>query len=225
MWAYASATLRHALRSPVSWVLLALGVFFGWFALTAAVLAIDDVSRQAASIGSSTAHLAAALLTLWVLGRSLEEDRHSGFAAAADASRAGPRGRVLGRWVGAALAGALLGVGVALAIALTTRLPSTPLILLLSTSIQVSAMVGAWAVLLGSLWRGGGAMLAALVLFVLGHLPWGSPAFLAGRVGFALGTWLPGPRSSGGLDSLGYTSLAVAGLLLVSLASARPADS
>ena len=78
--------------------------------------------------------------------------------------------------------------------------------------------------LLGTLWRGGGATLAAFILWVLGHLPWGAAPFLEGLAGRALGAWLPGPRVANAAVALGYTSAAVAGLLLIALALSRPAD-
>jgi hypothetical protein len=225
MWAYAAATLKQAVRSPMSWVLCGLGVFLGWFAARAAILDIDDLARHALPLTLGTAHLMGALLTLWLVGRSTEEDRHSGFASAADATRVGPRGRVAGRWLGASLAGCVLAAVTSYGICATASLHWPPELLLLSTSIQVTACVGAWGVLLGAFWRGGGAMLAVLLLYVLGHLPWGAPAFLRGPVGRALGAWLPGPRPGGDLASLAFTSAAVAGLLLLSLAGSRPSES
>ena len=101
MWPYALATLRHAWRSPLTWVLLGLGVFFGWFAHALAILALEPVGAQAEPLTVSTAHLVGVLLTLWLVGRGLDEDRASGFAAAADMTPPGPRGRLAGRWLGA----------------------------------------------------------------------------------------------------------------------------
>lgn len=224
MWAYTLATLRHAWRSPLTWVLLGLGVFFGWFATTLAVLALDEAGAQAEPLTLSTAHLAGVLLVLWLVGRGLDEDRTSGFAAAADVTPAGHTGRLAGRWLGAVLAGTALAVATAGLIDLTSEHPAPDSLYLLSTSIMVVGLVGAWGILLGTLWGGGGATLAAFLLWVLGHLPWGAEPFLAGPTGRALGAWLPGPRTAGSLEVLGYTSAAVAGLMLVALALSRPAD-
>ena len=224
MVAYALATLRHAWRSPLTWVLVVLGVFFGWFATTLAVLALDEAGAQAASLTLSTAHLAGVFLTLWLVGRGLDEDRTSGFAAAADVTPVGPMGRLLGRFVGAVTAGTLLSFATGALIDATSAHPGPSSISLLYTSICTMSIVGAWGILLGTLWRGGGATLAAFLLWLLGHLPWGAEPFLEGPVGRALGAWLPGPQAAAGLQALGYTSAAVAGLLLVALALSRPAD-
>ena len=224
MWPYASATVTHALRSPISWLLLAAGAFTGWFATSAAVLALDEVGSQGEPLTISTAQLVGVLLTLWLVGRGMDEDRHSGFAAAADASGPGVRGRLLGRWLGASAAGAGLAVLTALAISSSSAVPTPDGLLLLSTSSMACAVAGAWCVLLGSLWRGGGASLAVFLLWVLGHLPWGVAPFLEGLAGRICGGLLPGPRATGTLATLGYTSAAVAGLLLVTLAISRPAE-
>jgi hypothetical protein len=225
MWPYASATLRQALRSPVSWVLTLLAVFTGWFAVTAAILAISDVQAQSESLVLSTAQLGGVLLTLWLMGRSLDEDRHSGFAAAADATSPGVPGRLLGRWAGATAAGALLSFLAAVLIFMSSGLEQLPYLTLLYTSVSVCAVAAAWALLLGTLWRGGGATLAVFLAWILGHLPWGVAPFLAGPLGSAMGAVLPGPRhGDGGSLVLGYTSAAVAGLLLLTLSLSRPAD-
>lgn len=237
MWAYATATLRQAWRSPVSWVICALGIFAGWFATAAAVLAIADVGEQGEPLILSTGHLAGVLLTLWLIGRSLDEDRHSGFASSADATAPGVAGRVLGRWLGATLSGTLMSALVGMLIATSSALQQADPILLLSTSIMQTGVVAAWGLLLGCLWRGGGASLAVFLLWVLGHLPWGSgrllgggpeagdAGWLEGALARMLGAVLPGPRVGEGVaEALGYTSAAVAGLLLLALASSRPAD-
>ena len=86
------------------------------------------------------------------------------------------------------------------------------------------ALAAAWGVLLGSAWRGIGATLVVFLLWMLGHLPWGVAPYLQGLAGEVVGTWLPGPRTSGSIATCGYTSAAVAGLLLVALALSRPAE-
>jgi len=226
MWAYATATLRQAWRSPVAWVLAALAVFTGWFAATAAILAITEVGEQSTPLILSTAHLAGVLLALWLIGRSLDEDRHSGFASAADATAPGTAGRLLGRWAGSSIAGTALSTITGLLIATSSALEQPDTLLLLSTSIMAVTLVAAWALLLGAIWKGGGATLAVFLLWILGHLPWGRAPFLEGLPGRVLASLLPGPRGvSGGACDLGYTSAAVAGLLLLTLALSRPADS
>jgi hypothetical protein len=225
MWPYALATLRQAYRSPLAWALAALGAFAGWFAATTAILALDEVGEQALPLVVSTSHLAGVLLVLWLVGRGLEEDRHSGFAAAADATGPGTAGRLLGRWAGATLAGTTLALAVGGLLSLLGVRPGPAALSLFFTSIQATALVGAWAVLAGSLARAGGAALAVFVLWVLGHLPWGTAPFLEGAGGRALAAWLPGPRDAAtAVASLGYTSAAVAGLLLATVALSRSAD-
>jgi hypothetical protein len=226
MWAYAIATWRQGYRSPFTWVLAAIAVFAGWFGTTAAILALRDVGDQGVPIILSTGHLAGVFLAIWLIGRSLEEDRHAGFAAAADAAAPGHAGRLLGRWVGATAAGTALAVLVAYVTATSSALPWPDALLLLSTSIQTTALAGAWGLLLGTLWRSGGAMVLVLLLWVLGHLPWGTAPFLEGTIGRVVGAWLPGPRlADSGAEALGYTSAAVAGILLGALALSRPSES
>jgi hypothetical protein len=58
-----------------------------------------------------------------------------------------------------------------------------------------------------------------------GAPPVGVAPFLDGSIGRVLAALLPGPRQGTlGLAVIGYTSAAVAGLLLVTLALSRPAD-
>jgi len=225
MWAYTIATLRQALRSPVTWVLAALTVFSGWFATSAAILAISDLADQSEALVLSTAHLGGVLLTLWLVARSLDEDRTSGFACAADASAAGCGGRILGRWAGGTLAGATLSAATGALIASTSALQQPPALLLLYTNVLACGIVAAWAMLIGTWWRSGGATLAVFLAWVLGHLPWGVPQFLEGPGGRALAALLPGPRHGlTGLNAMGYTSAAIAGLLLLALAFSKPVD-
>jgi hypothetical protein len=225
MWPYALATLRHAWRAPFTWGLAAGSVFVGWFAGAAAILALYDVDDAATPLTLSTGHLAGVLLTLWLVGRGLDEDRHSGFAVAADATKPGAAGRLLGRWAGAATAGAALAALVAHLTAAVSTLEPPPLFSLLSTTIQTTTLVGAWALLLGTGWKGGGTTLLAFLLWVLGHLPWGRDPLLEGAAGRVLRALLPGPREAAVAGSgLGYTSAAAAGLLLLALAFSRPSD-
>jgi len=224
MWPYASATLKSAARSPVGWTLLAAGGFAGWFAAAAAILALTEVGGQALPLTMGTAQLVGVLLAIWLVGRGLDEDRHSGFAQAADAAAPGPAGRVLGRWMGASLAACLLSVLTACLIATSESVNQPPYLLLLSTSSFAAAHVAAWTLCLGTIWRGGGAGMAVFLLWVLGHLPWGIEPFLAPGPGRLVSALLPGPVNAGTPSALGYTSAAVAGLLLLTLALSRPAN-
>lgn len=226
MWPYALATASQAIRSPLAWALCAGAVCAMWFASVAAILAIDEVGLQAQPLLLGTAHLAAVLTTLWLVARGLEEDRQSGFAAAADATAPGPGGRLLGRWLGAASSGACVALLGGTVGSLLTVGDWPPVLLLLSTTIQCACLVGAWGVLLGTVWRGGVSALPVFLLWTLGHLPWGRDPFLSGPVGQALRALLPGPRGAGSvLEGLGYTAAAVAGLLLATLALCRPSES
>ncbi len=225
MWVYAKATLREALSSPTAWGLLGLALFFGWCATALAILALVGVEAENRALVESTSQLFGAICCLGLLGELLAEDRGSGFALAADAAGPGAAGRVAGRWAGAVLAGTLLSLVAAHVLALIGASPSPNPLSLLYTSICSIGLVGAWGVLLGTQWNGVAAGLAVLLLWVLGHLPWGTPPFLSGIPGQVLRAWLPGPRAGGNvLLGLGYTSAAVGGLLALSAALVRPAE-
>ncbi len=223
MWAYARSTLREAVTSALAWLLLGVGAFAGWFATTLAILAIERAEDQARDLVVGTSQLFGVLVTLAVLGRLQEEDGDSGFALAADAARPGPFGRVLGRWVGGTAAGVVAATGVALLTSATGAVSLPSLHYLLTTSICACGMVGAWVVLLGTRWNAVATTIAVLALWVIGHLPWSTLG--GGKVGAAIAVWLPGPRDTGGaLSTLGYTSAATAGLLLLTLALVRPVE-
>ena len=225
MWAYMRVTLKEAVLSPVSWGLCVMGAFFGWFATAVAILAVAEIESQSRELIESTSQLFGALLTLSLIGRSLEEDSSSGFALAGDATRGGPRGRLLGRWLGAVLAGIATTLLVALLITAAGTIKAPELFYLLYTTILTMSLVGAWSTLVSSQWGGAAGALVTLLLWVLGHFPWGTDPFLGGGLGRALGAWLPGPQmASIRLQWLGYTPAAVAGLLLLALALARPAE-
>ena len=222
MWPYAEATLRLAGRSVSTWVLCGLGIFAGLFAVNFAILALADVAAQSHAVLIGTCQLFSVLLVIWLLGRALDDDSASGFVSAADATGPGVSGRVLGRWAGAVLAGVGLALLVGFVVPLFSPLDWPPLIHLLIASFQAAGLVAAWIVLLGARWHGGGAALAAFLLWLLGHLPWGAAPFPTGPAADALRAWLPGPReASAAVAGLGPTTLAIAGVLLLALALTR----
>ncbi|MDJ0975625.1 MAG: hypothetical protein QNJ98_14275 [Planctomycetota bacterium] len=228
MWPYARATLKEAVTSPVTWGICLMGVFFGWFAATLAILALVDVAEESRELIGSTSQLFGALLAIGLLGRTLDEDSDSGFTLATDACAPGPGGRILGRWLGATIAGTAASVLIAAVVTASGAAQADSSLYLLYTSILSISLVAAWATLLASRWNGAAAGLLTILLWLLGHLPWGREPFLGGSftwAGESLRAWLPGPRAlEGWLGGLGYTSAAVAGLLLLALAFVRPAE-
>ena len=217
MLAHTQDTIRRAVRGPTVWVLLGLGFLAGWGGAGLAILALGRGHTQTVGIVGETSHVIAVLVTLMTLARSLEEDRRSRFTAALDATAPGSSGRRLGRWGGAVALG--LGVGACLQAILgwTLGVLGQPAdwLSLYSTTILVVVLAAGWGVLLSRAFGGGGMVLAGLLAWFLGHLPWGTPGFLEGPVGRALGALLPGPRAS---DAALSALAAAAGLLLVGLA-------
>jgi hypothetical protein len=220
MWPFALATLRSSLTSWAVWLILLTAVGVGWLGLEVSVLALGESESQAPELILTTAQAFGALLALWIVARTLDDDGRAGFTAPADQTRPGPGGRILGRWMGAFLAGAVGGVVIHCAIA--RELAGS---LSLYTAIIVPPLVlSAWGALLGC--RGGGGLVVGGggALWFLGHLPWGSPSFASGLFGRGLAAWLPGPVAPAEtLAHAGYTAAAVGGLLLLALALApRP---
>jgi hypothetical protein len=222
MWAYALSSVGTALRAPATLLFVALGCAGGWIGLSLSVLALGEGSAQAPAIALSTAQATAALLTLWWIARLLDEDGAAGFTQMADQTIPGPRGRLLGRWLGAGGIGSLGGVLVHLLLSAATGL-SVDLYLYLAILIPALS-VGAWGALLGARGSGGLAVGGGTALWVLGHLPWGTEALLPGAPGRLLAACLPrGPGVAEAAGAAGYTAAAVCGLLLVALAVApRP---
>jgi hypothetical protein len=220
MLPFALATLRSSLKTWTVWLILAFAVAAGWLALEVSVLALGESESQAPELILTTAQAFGALLALWVAARHLDDDGRAGFTAAADQSRPGPAGRILGRWLGAAVAGSVGGLLVH--IALSGRVE--PSIHLHCAIVMPPATLSAWGTLLGC--RGGGGLVVAGggALWFLGHLPWGSPSFAEGPLGRTVGAWLPGPVPlSGALAHAGHAAAGVAGLLLLAVALApRP---
>jgi hypothetical protein len=204
MWAYALASLRTTTRSPIPWVLAGLGMAAGWFGLTMSILALGEVGSHGAGLLVGTGQAFGVLTALWAVARHLEQDAGSELVAAADASGPGRAGRLLGRWAG----GTLAGLGVALLVQVGTgALESAPLI-------EDGPRGGIYLVI---------ANIQAVILWGLGHMPWGSAGLLEGAPGSALRAWLPGPRDPAEAPTtLGYTAASTAGLLLLALTLARP---
>lgn len=218
-------TLKQGIRQPGPWILLALGVGAGWSGLRLAILALGEWDTQAPALIQSTALLTGALTTLWVCARLLDEDARSQLCLAADGTTPGFTGRLLGRWMGAALLGiaACTIVGALLQILATRSIiapgESGPSQLWLhSTNIGTLALTAGWGLLLTQLLRGTGALVAGVLLWGAAHLPWGAPGLLAGRSGAALSILLPGPRPPGDPACwLPATAAALAAILLLAI--------
>lgn len=226
MWAYALATQKDALRRPAFWLLLLTGLGLSAIGARLAILEIGLDSGRVVEMARGTAHLVGVLCGLWLLGVALEEDRMGGFSVAADSTAPGHAGRLLGRWTGAVALGSLVATLSGLLGLLLSgpriHLDGGEWVYLLFTSIASISLALAWLVFLAGFGAGGGAAVLALLLWLLGHLPWDSGAWLGGHAGRVLMAWLPGPRTHLDLCSGGYTSAAVLGLLLLGLARARP---
>lgn len=224
MGAHALDTVRRALRGPTVWVLAGLGLLAGWGASGLALLALGHGHAQAPGIVGETSHAFAVLATLLVLAGALEEDRRSArFTLALDCTAPGPVGRMLGRWAGAALLGLVVGAFLELGLGLTLGLDPAPStwLRLYYTNIVVVLLTAGWGLLLSAAFAGGGVVLAGLLAWFMGHLPWGETGALEGGVGRALAAILPGPRPP---QAVASALAAAAGLLLLALAvRARPA--
>ncbi len=226
MWAYALATLRDAAKRPGLWILAALGLGVASLGARLGILAIGEDPERLAEMARSTGHLVGVLGGVWVLGVSLEEDRWGGLQLAGDAAGPGPGGRLIGRWLGACTLGTRLavlagGLGSALGGVTGSALGQSGIYLLI-TSIMAVGLALAWAVMLGARGAGSAAAVGTLLLWLLGHMPWASGTWLGGALGRILAAWLPGPRSDATWEVAGYTACAVLGLLLLTLARARP---
>jgi hypothetical protein len=215
MIAHAIDTVRRAVRGPSLWVLTGLGLVAGWSAAGLAILALGRGHAQAAGIVGETSRAFAVLVVLFVLARTLEQDRRSQLTTALDATRPGRVGRLAGRWGGAALVGLSVSAFLHACLGLTAGLEAAEWLYLYSTSIVVVLLGAGWGLLLAGAFHGGGVVLAGLLAWFLGHLPWGTAGLLEGPTGRALAALLPGPRTTIGAPS---ALAAAVGLLLLALA-------
>jgi len=220
MWPTALDTLRRALRHPGTWLLVLLGAFVAWCGLSLGILALGNKAIQARAVVVATAQTFAVLATLWVLALALEQDAGSDLALAADCTAPGRAGRFLGRWAGSVVVGACVGLILQAGLQTATGKDIGAPISLYFAIIVVSAFSGAWGLLLGAVGGSGQVLLPGLLIWVAGHLPWGSPALLPGWSGHALAAWLPSPIPPRGqaAGSLASSTLAILGLLALGIA-------
>lgn len=223
MWPHVSATLRFALRTPMTWSLMLAAGVAGWFAATFDILALEESASASAGVIAATAQFAGALVVAWLVVRTLDEDSESGWTAAVDVTAPGFRVRHLGRWAGSVVAAALTALGAIILSSLATGTELASLISLSITTIVAIALVGAWAALLSARWRGGAVVLVVLLIWFAGHLPWGHASFAPGWPGRVLRAWLPAPNFDlASLRAWGQHGFAAAGLLLACGVAARP---
>ncbi len=218
MATYVVDTLRRAARSPVPWTLLVVGLAFGWAGLHLGVLALGQVAERMEALLLSTAQMTAALGALWLLGRLFGQDELAELAIAADCAAPGRVGRFLGRGLGTWIVGCLLGACVLFALSQRGHNPSH-LLSLYSAIVMETAMVTAWGALLASLAGATFVLPGGLLLWLGGHLPWGTSALLPGRGGTALRALLPGPIPADTVTQrLASTTLVVLGLVTLTVA-------
>jgi hypothetical protein len=214
VWAHAASTLRQAGRNAGFWVVCLLGLAAGWVGLELSVLALGTADVQAPEMIRSTALATVAVASLWILAGAMEQDRASGFRPSLDCCAPGWRGRLMGRWAGSALAGAVGGLIVSLVLGVGQGQLDQNLSLYITLIVQ-GALLASWGLLLARLGSGGAIVVGGLLLWLLGHLPFGTPALWPGTMGTLCAAWLPGPRiSAPGIASSG---LAAGGLLLLAL--------
>ena len=226
MSAHALATLKFALRTPMTWGLMLGAAVAGWFAASFDVLALDESAAAPAGVFVATAQFAGAILVAWLIARSLDEDATSGWTAAVDSAQPGHRVRHIGRWAGATAAAGLSSIGAIILSSVATRSVQSELLSLVCTTIVALGLVGAWAMLLSVRWRGGGAILVAVLIWFAGHLPWGHAQFVPGLGGRVLRAWLPAPHfDPASIASWTQHGLATAGLLMLCTALSRPGTS
>lgn len=222
MWPHAIATLRASARLPATWLIPGIGVLVGWFGMSLGILALGDLELENREMALATTEGTGVLLVLWLLARHLDEDARSGFAVAAEQTAPGSSGRLVGRWAGSVVAAVAPTLLVGTALGLMAGLEARWVLWLVTTSTCSLAIAGAWGLLLGALGSGTVVVLGGMTLWLAGHLPWGTDPLLPGPIGALLRAWLPGARlAEGGIRLAGYTSAAILGTLLLTLALTR----
>jgi len=190
--AFALATLREALRGPAPWLIAALVLSAVAAGLGLGIFALSSDPEAAGRLALESAMGTAALGTLWVLARTLDGDSRSGFCAAADQARGGPRARWLGRYAGALGTGLLAAVPAA---GWGVVWAQSSVFSLVIASTCAAALAGAVALALHALrWGGVAVGLGSAALWVLGHLPWGAPGWGGATLGWLAGLLPPGVR-------------------------------
>ncbi len=196
MLPHALATLRFLLRAPMTWGISIAGVLFSWFGAALAVLALHDSPIRHRDVIASSTTTASVVVLVWMLARLLGEDRGGGFSIAADATRPGPGGRLLGRWLGGSVGAALLVLLGTATASLLVRGGAPISLSMLGTSSVALAVVAGWAVLLGAGFGPGPGSALALLTYLAGHLPWGRAPLPEGPLGLLARAWLPRPPSA-----------------------------
>ena len=199
--------------------MLGVAAVAGWFAASFDVLALDDAAADPNGVIGSTAQLGGVLLVSWLVATALDEDRASGWTPAIDTTGPGPRARLWGRWAGAWIAASVCGCAAAAAARLAAGSGWEHVLFMYCAIISMVGLMGAWAALFAARWRGAGPILAVVLLWIAGHLPWGHASLLPGLAGQVMRTWLPGGRMDPSGMLWAQHGLATVGLLC--LASAR----
>lgn len=231
--AYLLASLRDARRMPLLWLVAAMGLCAVAVGLGLAIFALSSDPQGRQRLAQESALGTAALGALWLLSRTLDSDRRSGFCAAADQASGGVAARWLGRWLGAVAAGLLCALP---AMGAGWWWSGAPVFYLLLASASAAALACAWALALAALgWSGVAVWLGSAALWVLGHLPWGAEgwggaqaAWLGGLLPPGMAAPLPVEAAAAGGASpalalpAASAPLAIAGLLALALSRARP---
>lgn len=218
MWAYLRMTLRVARRMPILGLFAGLGLAAVAVGLGLGIYALSSDPAANARLAQESVVGTAALAALWLLARTLEGDSRSGFCVAADQTAAGVVARLSGRWAGAVVVGLLCALPAAAA---SCAWAGSDLTLLLLTTSCGAGLCAAWALLLGGFGAGSvGICCGVGLLWVAGHLPWGSPGWGGSWAAGMAALLPPGSAVEGGLRA--GAPAALLGLVGVALALARP---
>lgn len=219
MWPHALAALRLATRSPAPWGWLCGGVAVAWFGLACAVLALHSDPLRSALLVASTAGLTGLVVGLWTLSSVFDGSATGGLSLAADATRSGQGGRLVGGWLGAVGAGGGAILLLAAPLTLTGHVLAEYIYYLLLASILQVALGVAWAMPLVARGRPLAGALLAGALYFAGHSPWGRGGFGEGTFArIARGLLPPAPNVGATWSELTAPLATTAGLLLLSLA-------